>query len=230
MSETLRAYDGQNLVVAFMMRSLADEWLRLVSRMPPGTQSSVAADRLALGCLMLASESTQFEWGRDEPSIQKCLAKSEESDWAQFDVVAWQLTIECLNNQGPSHRQLQHLRRLIAHHNSGTRVWFHNVAWLLRKSLMAEDCTEILLSNIACQLGGVGESIGLLSSLHSDKERLTELADAFVPNEFEDQYRDRIARIKERGWQTIEADMMIREGAVRKTVFETVQYCVVQRV
>jgi hypothetical protein len=115
---------------------------------------------------------------------------------AWLDRLPWELA--CASTQtapGESHA-FEQLVANLDHHQSDIRIWMMEMAWCVRNWLRPERALPPLLRNVASKLAGVDLAWGLAAALYADTEALVRAAEAWVPDDFADQYRDRLSRLK----------------------------------
>ena len=89
---------------------------------------------------------------------------------------------------------------LLHHHQSSVRDHCFNVIWFFRKHANRELTLKSLFKNLADTLGFVAEAAGLARALFNSDEEFFAAASAVEPPEnFADQYQERLNKLKEDG-------------------------------
>ena len=89
---------------------------------------------------------------------------------------------------------------LLSNHQSMVRYYCYNVVWFFRMSAPRNIVTDCLFQNIADTLGYVEQSVGLARAMYLTEEEFFLAAGEFSPPEnFADQYNDRLEQIKAPG-------------------------------
>jgi hypothetical protein len=135
------------------------------------------------------------------------------------------MLIEAILTSDPKYGSvIRRCERLLSHSNSGVRIWFHYVCWVLRDELGMEEVRSRLLLNLADKLGGLAESVGLLAVLHDKPDGLDVEADDFeAPESFVSQYAERLERIRTCGWSAFGATYWRVESHLRRLIWESIQ-------
>jgi len=211
-----------------VLERLVSEWMSVVQNGARRRNESRAGD-LLLAALLLAREDSQCLEGRPE-----LVFEAVELCGQQVDSYLDRLPLQAIQGYWlpgkPYPEVVEGISCNLDHHNSSIRVWFHHVAWMMRPDLNVERVRPLLLKNLANMLGGVAESAGLLANLHPDKSILDAAADAFVPPDgFEDQYRSRLACIREEQWNAQPLNLWVAENDARKLIWQALSSAEVVR-
>lgn len=202
---------------------LMTQWVELMKALPEGETSNQETDRLTLAAVLLAHESAHLVRGTSLAEANKCLEVARSGPWADLDEIPWLLVQGYLTTGKADSKAIRRVERMLSHQSSSIREWFHYVAWMIRADLDIEDVRPRLLQNLADKLGAVMESAGLLAVLHPDKVVLDAAADGFEPEEFGDQYRDRLKQIRELEWNSQAFNLWLAENTSRKLTWDAVK-------
>lgn len=201
------------------------KWQALVRPLDPDRVPPREADEATLAALLVAVEYGVNLGPCAEREADRVLdlIKARESPW--LDDMPWNLIKSLIGFEYPARDGMDRLSYNLNHHNSVIRGWIHEIAWIARKHLRVNIVRPILLGNLAIQLAGVPESAGILAALHEDKEELDRLADEFVPERLEDQYRERLIRIREEDWNAQPVNLWHLENKCRRIIWQSVANC-----
>jgi hypothetical protein len=205
-----------------VLERLVAEWM-FVAEHGTRRRNETRAGDLLLAALLLAQEDRQFLEGRP-----KLVFEAVELCGEHVDSYLDRLPLQAIQGYwliGRPYREVvEGISCNLAHHNSAIRLWFHQVAWMMRPDLDVERVRPLLLKNLADKIWRFTESAGLLANLHPDESVLNAAADAFLPPEgFEDQYRSRLAEIREAQWTAQPLNLWVEENFARKLIWETVK-------
>lgn len=202
---------------------LMTQWMEAMNSLPGEETSNPATDRLVLAAVLLAQESASLVQGTCQSEVNACLEVARSGSWADLDEIPWLLVQGHVTAGKSDSKTVRRIERLLSHHSSSIRTWFHYVAWMIRADLDVDEVRPRLLQNLADKLGAVMESAGLLAVLHPDKVVLDAAADAFEPEEFGEQYLDRLQQIRELDWNSQAFNFWLAENNARKLIWDTVK-------
>ncbi|MBU0714220.1 MAG: hypothetical protein KJ964_02545 [Verrucomicrobia bacterium] len=175
---------------------------------------------LALACLLLAVESgSKFtDVARQQMEINRLTAAAyDHPSW--MNELPWEL---CQLSHLMSPLQSDAVDELTAnldHHNSSIRCWMMELGWFVVPWLNPVEATARLLKNLADTLIGQFRAAGLAARLLDKSEEFMAFARSFTPpDSFEDQYQNRLKRVKELGIQAVQAPFWETEAICRKEI------------
>lgn len=170
-----------------------------------------ALDELALAAVLLFCEHGEgfTEVAQLQAKANVILAEKRIVPWV--DRLPWRLTQGC---------GLGELDDNLYHHNSSLRIWAMELGWMARPWLDRDTALPRLLKNVADTLVGVQMAWGLAGTLFPEPEEFYAAAESFQPEDFEDQYAERIARFKTAGLTTAQAPFWKTEATCRRLIIE----------
>jgi hypothetical protein len=205
---------------------VADVCLRTLCRnfldaCPPPTVSPMPAelDDLSLACLLLA-----VEWGNRAPDttsadLAACLDKAAGGFWG--DRLPWCLALDFCRHNPRGVSGLEDLATNLDHHNSSIRFWMFKLAWCVRPRLDAVEATARLWKDVADTLGYWDSALGLCRSLFPNDEEFWAVADNFQPEDYAEQYRDRLTLTRKEGLPIFEQRFLRLELRLRRLIDQT---------
>ncbi|MCL5103867.1 MAG: hypothetical protein M1133_07110, partial [Armatimonadetes bacterium] len=180
-------------------------------------------DEVSFGCILLCEEYGDQFSPAAAMAIYNCRSVAAESGGIQWmDVLPWDLAMESLSTQtSDPTRGTESLVANLTHHSSGIRAFVFDLAWFVRDRLPGDEAAERLLRNTADTLVHWNSSLGLCYLLFPDEETFWAFADDYQPEAtFEEQYRARLAAIKEHGLPNCTYYFSDLEADVRKRICE----------
>lgn len=201
---------------------LAKEWQTLVGQREANLCPPRKADEATLAALLLAAEHGITLGVCADRAVARVLEVVSARGGNWLDELPWSLARSLIGSASPGLNHLHQLSLNLNHHNSAVRMWMHEIAWMVRKHLLRETVTPILLSNLASQIFWVSASAGLLAELYEDKEALDAIADAFIPEILQEQYQSRLKDIQDRGWDQQAASLWLVESKCRERSWQAV--------
>lgn len=175
-----------------------------------------AIDEAALAALLLANEHGGV-FGKVARQIcrEHWVLLDGRNMW--MDRLPWQLTGCALGIESwPFILEL--LSCNLTHPSSSLRCWVLQIAWLVRNRLPKDQAIQDLLKNVADTLIGVSMSAGLARALCRDDDEWKRVTTAFQPEQFQEQYRDRIAELNASGLLPAQAELYRVECTVRRMI------------
>jgi hypothetical protein len=189
---------------------------QFLATLPSNHQQPLPADLddLALACLLVAYEHGNRSPLRTTNALESCLAAVGTRFWG--DQLPWRLALEfCLHN--PKQRLgVNELSASLDHNNSSIRLWMLKIAWLVRQKLDPDEAVPKLLNNMANTLGNWDASAGLCSALHQEEGYFWISAEGHEPEDYADQYQQRLGFIRERGLPAFTAQFEHLELRLRR--------------
>jgi len=180
-------------------------------------------DKASFACILLCEEYGSTFSPNAAMALNNCRSVAAGSGGIEWlDVLPWDLAMESLGTQiGDPTRGTESLVANLTHHSSGIRAFMFDLAWLVRDRLPKAESAERLLRNTADTLMHWNSSLGLCSLLFSDTEIFWAFADNYRPEApFEEQYRERLAAIKEHGLANCTYYFSDLEAGIRKRICE----------
>jgi len=178
---------------------------------PPFTAPTlpVELDDLSLACLLLA-----VEWGNRSPesttaALESCLDTVSDRFWG--DKLVWQLALEFCRYNPKGINGTGTLTVNLGHRDSRIRLWMFELAWCVRAKLKPVVVSRLLLKNVANSLGHWDAALGLSRGLYATDEEFWAAAGAFRPTGFAEQYDERVALARARGWRLFQQRFEARE-------------------
>ena len=173
-------------------------------------------DALSLACLLLA-----VEWGYHSPETPSAdlgawLDKVSGRFWG--DLLPWRLGLEFCRYNPRGVSGLEDLTANLDHHNSCIRLWMFDMGWCVRTKLNPVEASVRLLKDAADTLGYWDSALGLCRSLFTTDEVFWAMADNFQPEDFADQYRDRMALARKEGLANFEQRFLRKELRLRRLI------------
>lgn len=92
------------------------------------------------------------------------------------------------------------------------------VAWMVRPWLECESTLPLLLENVAGTLSGVEMAWGLAGALFDSEGEFYAAAESWQPEDFEDQYADRVAFFKQSGLLATQSQFWNVEAICRRVI------------
>lgn len=173
-------------------------------------------DDLALACLLLAHEHGPRSPKRITLALSSCLSAVRTRFWG--DQLPWRLALDiCLDNPD----QQTGLNQLIAnldHGNSSIRLWMMEIAWLVRERLDPDEAVHKLLNNVANTLGSWDAAVGLCAAIHREEGYFWISAEGHEPEDYTEQYLERLAFTRDRGVHAFSARFEHRELRLRRRI------------
>lgn len=165
---------------------------------PPPTRDPLSAelDDLSRACLLLAESHGVRLVDRTLAALQQCLAAVQGRGW--WDGLPWRLALEGVEPARGADALAQ-LSADLTHPNSSIRLWMMELAWCVRRRLDQPSARQSLLKNVADTLGYCGAALGLAAALCPTEEDFWSAASAYQPEDFADQYANRIQQAHEQG-------------------------------
>jgi hypothetical protein len=168
-------------------------------------------DDLTLGGLLLVSDyCDKLKGSKVLEEIEKCILAIEFfpqgyeltpllKELIYYDQMPFRIAHTLLQKQRlPLRDGVEHIKRAVAHHDSGLRWYFYRVCWMVRRHLPKEKFLDPLFKCISDCLGYVDHAAGLASALCDDRQDFFVQAEEFEPNpRFLDQYQERIKNLRE---------------------------------
>ncbi len=203
---------------AFLM--LAHQWQEEVSAADSNSALPIAADSLALSCLLLAvARGNEFsDAARQQAEINKEAVAGHRAAW--IDQLPWALA-ESAHPASISRRAdyVETLTVNLDHRSSSIRVWMMKIGWIVRPWLLPLVAVPLLLKNLADTLGGPSLAAGLAAALVPTEDGFWNLARGFDPPlNFADQYLNRLDQIKKLGVLGIQAPFWQIEAECWKAI------------
>jgi hypothetical protein len=185
---------------------------------PPGDGPPLPAelDDLARACLLLAHEHGSRSPDCTTHAMEECLSAVRARFWG--DQLPWRLALACCRHNPNGRQGLGELTANLDHHNSSIRLWMLELAWLIRDRLDPDCAVPKLLNNAANTLGHWDAAAGLCRALHRNDDNFWVSADAHEPEDFADQYRQRLKFIRERGLPAFTARFENMELRLRRLI------------
>lgn len=175
-------------------------------------------DEIALAAALLACEYGTSFTGVAEQQAQANIALAETRSVAWMDRLPWRLVIAARGVEPGQAWELEELVCNLDHHNSALRVWTMEVAWMVHPWLERETALPLLLANVANTLAGVDTAWGLAGTLFDSVEDFYAAAESWQPEDFADQYAQRVALLKSHGLTTAQASLWKTEAACRRLI------------
>lgn len=198
----------------------------------PDAVTSRSTDLLALSCLQIAVDyGPQLTDNARLWMVANAMAAEQREGEAWIDALAWRLCELKCTDKNPiisydfltSSRAIVKQVRNLSHEDSSIRAWMMEIGWIVRRSLPSA-ATEELFETLATKLSGQVSTMGLAASSFSDETLFWRVANEFYdpPPEFEAQYRDRLALLKEIGVLRMQAPFWKLEAECRAIIEKTV--------
>lgn len=169
-------------------------------------------DRLSINAFIVASENSILASKRPAPWVDRL-------PWAiARDYIADELGIEEGWEDG-----LFVVANSLNESNSALRNWAMEVAWFVRLRIPREEAIQNLLENVATTLAYTTDAWGLASGMFPDKESFYQAVDAYQPDDFCQQYAERVAFFKKvypTNWQ---APFWRLEAQVREKIQRVIE-------
>jgi len=195
---------------------LAAEWQAAAVEAGNDRVMPVPADLAGMACILIALERWELLGPAAKQAMRRNVEQRAKTCFKGCDGLVWELCLACCEKDPSKTGAFVALRLLMGHSNSNLRLWGMKLGWLVRDRLPPK-VIPVLLGNIANTLGAVDQSVGLAVARCGSPEAFLEAADAFEPPEdFEDQYRNRIARVRELGTNRYQTSFLAEEVQVRK--------------
>jgi len=166
---------------------------------------SLKCFRAAEACISLASVR-MFPWIDSFPWIIACDRMAESLQLGQKNLFDYEILVDHLDEP-----------------NSALRLWALEIGWFVRELLPPEQASAKLFLNVANTIAHTTDSWGLAATLFADKEDFYEAADEFDPEDFKEQYAERIAfykKIYPLNWQ---AHFWQLEAQLRRRIQQTIE-------
>lgn len=212
-------YTGHPGFAEWAFIALADRWRNDIAATPANHCPPRAADERALACLLLA-----VEWGasftamaRERMERNKRAALSRHTI-AWLDTLPWRLCAVAHADAAKAAPETGFLVANLTHGQSSIRMWMMELAWCAFPLLRREDVVPALFKNVADTLAGVTMAAGLATRFYDQADAFFAAARAFVPLDFEEQYRNRIGQIEKLGVDNIQASFWRLECHCRKLI------------
>lgn len=172
-------------------------------------------DDLSLACLMVAAERGAGAPMATVQELNLCLNLVSGRWWG--DQLLWLLTMELCVEDSES-RASNELSENLDHHQSAIRGWMFDLAWFIRHKLDRDEITPRLLKNTADTLGGWEKSLGLCRALFDNDAAFELAALVYQPEDFVQQYNERIEHAKEQGYARYLYPFELRELKLRRLI------------
>lgn len=200
--------------------SLARTWQRESAAVERDRFLPRFLDEMALAALLLAVEhGSSFSRAASSEAHQNAVAcEGRLLSWvAQFP---WQLSAsfcDGLIDRAP----LERLVCSLDHQQSSVRLWVLQVAWMVRRDLAPHGALRPLLESVAFALVGVEAAWGLAGELFDQEDDFVREAAAFEPQNFSEQYADRVSSLQKEPLVVTQADFWWIESRCRRLITET---------
>lgn len=180
------------------------------------------ADMLALSCLLLAAEWDDQLTESVNPVIEEnaALAEKRWSIHASSDMekLVWRLCRRDTETESMRDEAVESLIKYLTHHNSDIRSWAIKLGWMARPWLPDFIVVRRMLKNVADTLGGVRLAMGLASGLCATDNDLETFIAEYKPEEYVEQYADRIKTFRKEGFFLSRAELLDLESGCRRIV------------
>lgn len=176
------------------------------------------ADELSFACLLLYVEHGERLTKRSAKIVAQCrsvAAKSGTCAW--LDRLPWDCCCDVgsLDSDKPG---LFAVEANLTHGNSAIRDFVIEVGWFVRRFLNCESVVSSCLKNTADTILSWHKAAGLCAELAGGHDEFFALADAYEPEDFRDQYRDRLEAVREVGVDVLLAPLYRLELTARKHI------------
>ena len=200
---------------------LSRDWLATAKVTPNDRPMPRDADLKTLACVLLSVEwgksFTEVAWSQIDVN-RATAANRRQPSWA--DELPWRICCDAGHTYAGFTAPVDVLTLNLDHHNSSIRCWMLEIAWVAFPLLNSKTALEKLYKNIADTLGGVDLAMGLAARFFGNKNDFLADAKAYQPNDYKDQYQDRINLIEENGFRIFQASMWKTEAFCRKKIEE----------
>jgi len=200
---------------------LSRRWHESFATTEPAHAPTRFVDELALASVLLAREHgasfTNVAWQQVEANI--ALAGKRSVSW--IDRLPWRLAAASRLMAPYQSREFQELECNLNHHNSALRIWTMELAWMVSPWLQRDSAIPLLLQNVAGTLVGVEMAWGLAGALFDSTESFYVEAESWQPEDFTEQYAERVMWFREKGLLATQACFWKMETACRRLIADS---------
>lgn len=204
------------LDIAFLR--LSQEWEREFAKLAPNRPPRREMDLRALSSMLIAVEHVHSLSNESVGQIAVCLKAAAQRPLPWVDSLPWQIAQDAVDGRIQTGLGIDFTMENLTHDRSALRIWAMEVAWLVRNHLDRNTTLPLLLQNVANTLAGVDRAWGLAGSLFEDAEQLFWAAEDWTPEDYHDQYSDRLQQLKKYSLVISQAPFWKLEAKCRKLI------------
>jgi hypothetical protein len=196
------------------------QWRKEFCAVIPSRAPPRSVDEISLAALLLAFEHgrtfTPSAWREAEENCKVC----NERILPWVDSLPWRLAIAQFSETADNDA-MEDLTYHLSHPTSSIRIWMMEIAWMVRPHLRFDEARQHLLNNVAGTLVGVRPAWGLAADLFNSNEDFLAAAERWQPEDFSDQYAERLTILKAEGSLQAQASFWRMESVCRRQITES---------